>query len=405
MPDFNYVALTNDGKEAKGVLAADTAERVRIELRRMDLMPVTIQEQSALSKDISLGLFARKPKVRDLSVFCRQFVSILDAGVPVVSALKMLAEQTENSKLSEAINDTRLSVEKGESLAEAMNRHVDIFGSMFISLIKAGEVSGSLSISLARMAEQFEKDARIRAMTRKATIYPIIMLIVTIVVVIVLLTTVIPTFEDIFLQLGTELPGITVMVVVLSEFMQSYWYIVIGLLVAAVVLLRIFSRTPAGRRLFSRLTLMLPIFKNHAVKTNSARMTRTMSTLLGSGIPLLEALEITASSLNNVFFRDALLEARDEVAMGGMLSESLRRTGVFPPLVYQMLAIGEESGDSEGMLSRIADYYDEEVEAATASLMAMLEPMIIIVMAVVVCTIIFAALLPMAQMYGALDTL
>lgn len=405
MPTYNYVALSAAGAEAKGTLTADTADKARVELKRMDLLPISIEEQGALSKDLNIKFLEKKPKPRDLSIFCRQFVSILDAGVPVVSALDMLASQTENRRLSAAIQETRLSVEKGESLAAALGRNEKIFGPMFISLIKAGEESGSLDVSLGRMAIQYEKEARLKALVKKATVYPAVLLIVTALVIVLMLAFVIPQFEDMFVDLGTELPGLTLAVMAASKFVQERWYIVIGAIVGIVLLLRAFAAAPSGKWLFGTIALRLPVVGNHLTKTYSARMTRTLSTLLAAGIPLIDALQIAAEGMTNVHFRDALQEAKDDVAMGGALSESLARTRVYPPIVHQMIKIGEESGNIDGMLTKVADYYDEEVENTTQALMAMLEPAIIVIMALIVGTIIMSVMLPMGEMYSALDNL
>ncbi|MDR0905907.1 MAG: type II secretion system F family protein [Oscillospiraceae bacterium] len=405
MPEFSFIALTAAGAEQKGSITADTPADASRELKNRGLLPVSVAAQSVLSRDISISFFEKKPRVRDLSVFCRQFVSILDAGVPVISALEMLSEQTENKLLANALSDIRLKVETGESLTEAMRRHVGIFGEMCVSLISAGEASGSLSTSFYRMAEQYEKDAKIRGMVKKASVYPTIILIVTVVVIGVMLTLVVPTFQDIFEQLGSELPALTLGVVAVSDFMQAYWFYVVLMLAGAVVIIRLFARSTAGRYAFGRLFLKAPVIRQFVVKTASARMARTLSTLIGSGIPLIEALEIVANTMSNIIFRDALMSARDDVSMGSTLSETLRSAKIFPPLVYQMLRIGEESGNIEGMLGKIADYYDEESEAATQALMSMLEPAIIILMAAVVGTIIMSVMLPLADMYGQLENL
>lgn len=405
MPVYNYVALSGGGSETKGTLTADNTEKARIELKRMDLMPITIEEQGALSKDINITFLEKKPKPRDLSVFCRQFVSILDAGVPVVKALDILAGQTENKKLRAAIQNIRMTVEKGESLAAAFGYHIDIFGGMFISLVRAGEESGSLSVSLERMAIQYEKSARLQATIKKASIYPVVLLVVMVAVVILMLVMVIPQFESMFVDLGTSLPAITIAVMNMSEYLQGNWYIVVLVIAAVVVGFRLFVRTPLGHMLFSRLTFRLPVIKNQVIKSSAARMSRTMSTLMAAGIPLIDALDIAAGTMTNALFRDALLEAKDDVAMGGTLSESIERTKVFPPMVYQMIAIGEESGDIDGMMTKVADYFDEEVEAATQAMMALMEPAIIIVMALVVGVVIMSVMAPMAEMYSALDNL
>ena len=405
MAEFSYVAISSTGAEQKGTILADTVEAVSAELKQRGLVPVKVSAQSALSKDISISFLEKKPKSRDLSVFCRQFVSILDAGVPVISALEMLSEQTENKVLAKAIRETRLSVEMGESLTTAMNQHVKLFGTMFISMVSAGEASGSLSNSFTRMADQYDKESRIRSLIKKATTYPIVILIVTIAVVIVMLSMVVPTFQDIFNQLDSELPGLTKAVVAASDFMSQNWYFVIGGIIVVVLILRNFAKTKTGKYFFGKVTLRLPVIKNFVTKTASAKMSRTLSTLLSAGIPLIDALEITSRTMTNVYFRDAIDNARTDVSMGSPLSETLRNSKIFPPLVYQMLTIGEETGNIDGMLTKIADYYEEESEAATQQVTAMLEPAIIIVMALLVGTIIMAVMLPLASMYGQLENL
>ena len=405
MPEYSYTALTAAGVEQKSSITANSPEDALRELKAKQLLPIHIGTPSILSRDINISFMEKRPRPRDLSVFCRSFVSILDAGVPVIAALAMLSEQTENKILASALSDIRMHVETGESLTTAMQRHVSIFGDMCISLVSAGEASGSLSLSFSRMAEQYEKDAKIKSMIRKASVYPIIILIVMIAVVIVMLVMVIPTFQDIFAQLGSELPAITLAVVAASDFLKVYWYICVAAVAALIIAFRLFARSLPGRYLFSRLSLKLPVVKMFVVKTSSARMSRTLSTLIGAGIPLIDAIDIVADSMTNLVFRDVMVRAREDVSMGSALSETLRSARVFPPLVYQMLSIGEESGNIEGMLGKIADYYDEESEAATATLMGMLEPMIIILMALVVGVIIMSVMAPLGGMYAQLENL
>ena len=265
-----------------------------------------------------------------------------------------------------------------------MGEHRELFSDVFITMVEAGESSGSLDIAFSRMAVQFEKDARLRASVKKASIYPVIVTLVAIGVVIGMLAFVIPTFQSMFDQLGTELPALTKAVIAASRFIQDYWYF----LLAGVVLLVFFFRglrTNEGyRRARDRMILKLGPLGRLSVKSASARMARTLSTLLAARIPLIDALEITAGTLSNVVFKEALLDAKDDVSMGSVLSEPLKRGGVFPVLVCQMLKIGEDSGNIEGMLDKLADYYEEEVEQATAQLTAMLEPLIIVLLAVII---------------------
>ncbi len=405
MPTFAYVAVEKSGKEKKGTYDAKDKAEVVAWIKSTGLIPMNVNEVGAMNKDINISFLQKKPSIRDLSVFCRQFVSIVNAGVPVASALEMLGEQTENKMLADAIVECRQSIQSGTSLSEAMSVHPKVFPSLLITMVSAGEASGSLDVAFTRMAIQFEKDAKIRQMVQKATIYPTAILIVATVVVVLLLTFVVPQFESMLTDLGTELPALTKMVVAASEFMQEYWYIVIGVIGAGTYTVYLFSRTMPGKYFFARMQLAIPLVKVLAVKTASAMLCRTMSTLLSAGVPIIEAIDITSNVMANLLFKDCLLDAKEDVAMGTTLSEPLIKSGLFPPMVQHMIKIGEEVGDVEGMMDKTADYYEEEVEVAIQSLMSAMEPAIIVVLAGVVGVIVMAVMLPMAEMMNGLDNL
>lgn len=286
-----------------------------------------------------------------------------------------------------------------------MRDYPKVFDNLFITMVEAGEASGSLEVSFSRMADQFEKEAKLKGLVKKASIYPIVICVVAAAVVVLMLTFVVPTFEDMLNDLGVELPAITKFVLAASAFLQVYWWLVVIIIVALVFWFRYFRKTDAGQLTLGRIELKLPVFKNLVIKSASARMARTLSTLLAAGIPMIQALAITSGTMTNVFFRRAIEQSREDVAIGEGLSASLKRSGVFPPLVHHMIGIGEETGDIDGMLTTLADYYDEEVELATQQVMALLEPMIIIVLAVIVGTIVFAVIAPMGAMYAGLDNL
>ena len=405
MANFTYVMIDSTGKERKGALEADTRDQAATLLKKDGQMLISLSEASALSKNLEFSFLQRKPSARDLAVFCRQFVSIVSAGVQVTSALEMLAEQTENKALAAAVESCRLSIQAGASLSEAMRDHPKVFSDLFVTMVSAGEASGSLETSFTRMAAQFEKDAKIKGMVKKASIYPIVVCVAALAVVVVLLTFVIPTFEDMLLDLGVELPAITKFVIGASQFMQAYWWVLLIIVVAIVLWFRRFRSTEIGQRTLGRVGLKLPVFGKLSIKTASARMSRTMSTLLAAGIPLIDAMAITAQTMTNVFFRDALQDGKEDVAMGESMSATLHRNGLFPALVYHMIGIGEETGDLDGMLTTLADYYDEEVEQSTQQVMALMEPMIIIVLALIIGVIVMAVILPMGAMYSGLDNL
>ena len=404
MATYGYKAITKAGKEVKGSLEADNKDLAMAELRRQELTVIDLGEQSFLTKDIDIQI-GGWPKARDLSVMCRQFVSMTKAGVSILESLKMLCEQTENKRLQDALKEVRISVEKGETLADSMAEHPKVFPGIMVNMVAAGEASGSLEIAMERVAPQLERSHKTQAMVKKAMIYPIAVCLVAVIVTIVMLVVVIPNYEDMFSQLGTELPWITMMYVNLSHVITNYWYIIIPIIIALVIAIRYFAKTDLGKHVFGKMALKLPLIGKLTTKSAASMMARTMSTLLGAGVPLIEAVDIVSGVMSNIYFKEAMQDAREEITIGMPLSRPLQESGLFPPMVYQMIRIGEESGNTEEMLDKLADYYDEEVEMSVQSLMAAMEPLIIIVLAVVVGGLIAACMMPMMQMYTALDNL
>ena len=404
MPSYAYEAIDNNGKILKGTLETDDENAVKAELKRQGITPVSIKEQSALNRDLNIEI-GGKPKARDISVLCRQFVAMFRAGVSMIDALKMLAEATENKKLKNAVEEVRISVEKGESLSLALSEHPKIFPPIMINMTAAGEASGSLDIAMDRIALQLEKSNRINAAIKKALMYPIIVMVVMIAVVIVLLVKVIPSYTEMFKDLETDLPAITKGVQAVSDFLVNYWFIVVPVVVGIVIFIAVFNKSDTGKHVTGKIALSIPAINQLVVKTASAQMARTLSTLIASGIPLVEATEIAGDVMGNVYFKEAMHKAREEIMIGQPLSRPLQEANLFPPMVYNMVRIGEETGRTEEMLEKLADYYEEEVEAAVATMMAALEPIIIIVLAAIVGTIVGACLAPMLKMYQALDSL
>lgn len=402
METFSYTAVGTDGKEKKGSIVAETREDAARSLKDQGLLPMSIGKQSALDKDINFSFGKKGVKVRDLSVFCRQFSSIIKAGVNVINALSMMSEQTENKKLKAAIKNVQSNVEKGETLSSAMRSEGDIFPSLLISMVAAGEASGSLETAIERMAIQFEKDAKISGMVKKAMIYPIILIVVMIGVVIAMMMFVIPNFMDMFEGLDAEMPFMTVMVINMSNFILDKWWLLILIVVGIVLAYKSYYKTDAGRHMIDRIKIKIPVFGVLAVKTACARFSRIMSTLLSAGMPMISAIEIAAGTMDNVLFRDALQKVRSGVALGMGFSQQIGVTRLFPAMLVHMVGIGEETGNIEDMLTNVANYYDEEVELATQSVTALMEPMIIIVMAVVVGALVLAIYQPMITLYSTL---
>jgi type IV pilus assembly protein PilC len=404
MPGFSYVAVDKRGKEKRGSLEAETRERALEQLKAEGLIPVSVREQGALNKEIDFSI-GKKVKPRDLSVFCRQFVSITQAGVPMKEALQMLSEQTENKWLKRAISEVLLNVEKGNTLADSMRSQPDIFPPMLVNMVEAGEQSGSLEMAFSRMAVHFEKEAKLKATIKKATIYPIILVIAAIGVIAVMLLFVIPIFIDMFADLDIEMPAITMFVMNSSKWMTSHWYVVLAMIVGVVAAYKLIYRTTQGRLTIDRIKMKMPLFGKLTVKTACSQFARTMSTLLMSGISTIDALETTSKIVNNIHYTNAMLKAREEVMKGVPLSEPLEASGIFPPMVYHMTGIGEETGNVEEMLEKMADYYDEEVEMTTQSVLAAMEPIIILFMALIIGTLVIAVISPIASMYNGLDNL
>ena len=405
MTDFLYVAVDNStGKEKKGTIQAENENEARTKLKAEGYYVMKLNKATGLNKQINISIGA-SASPRDLSVFSRQFVSMINAGVTILDTLDMLGDQTENKEMGKAIKGVHAEIQKGETLSDALMKYPKIFPSIMVSMVAAGEASGKMDVAFERMATHFEKSAKMKALVKKASVYPIMVAVVAFAVVIVMLVKVIPSYESMFKDMGTELPMITKMVVAASEFIMGYWYIIFFVVTVAVVGIMGFNKTEPGKKLKGTISMKMPVLGKLNIKSASANYARTLSTLVYSGLPMIEALGITAGTMTNYWYEKALEKARDEVAKGVPLSEPITSSGLFPPMVSHMTKIGEETGDLEGMLTRLADYYDEEVEMATQTVVAALEPMIILVLAAVVGTLVAAIMAPMLSMYGAMESL
>jgi type IV pilus assembly protein PilC len=404
MAVYGYRAIDGTGREIKGSLEADDENDLKQKLKKDGLTLTEVKAQNIWNRDLNLQI-GGYPTTRDLSVMCRQFVSMTQAGVSIIEALKMLYEQTENKRLHDALQEVRISVEKGETLADSLAQHPKIFPAIMINMVAAGEASGSLEIAMQRVATQLERSNKTQAMVKKAMIYPIAVCIVAVVVTVVMLVVVIPNYQSMFADLGTELPAITRFYVAMSNGIINYWFIIVPVIAAIVFGIATFAKTDMGKHIFGKIAITLPLTKGLTIKSASSLMARTLSTLMGAGVPLIEAVGIVAGVMGNVWFKEALQDAKEEITIGMPLSRPLESCGLFPPMVYHMVRIGEESGKTEAMLDQLADYYDEEVEMAVQSLMAAMEPMIIVVLAVVVGGLVAACMAPMLTMYQALDSM
>lgn len=404
MTEYIYRAIGEDGKEKKGNIKAESLEEAHEIIRRDRLTPVEVKKAGLLDKDINIGI-GGKIKPRDLSVFSRQIVSMLQAGVTIMDALGMLEEQTENKKLAAAIGGAQTEIGKGETLGNAIAKFPDVFPDVMVQMVAAGEASGKLDMAFTRMSVYFEKAAKMKGIVKKAAMYPIMVLAVTLIVVVVMLVKVIPGYQSMFEQMGTELPAITKAVVAASDFIIGRWYIILAVVVAAVVGIRTYAISNSGQVFFAKLSRNMPVFGVLTIKNAASSFARMMSTLIYSGLGMTDALTITAGTMTNYLYKKKCLDIKDEVMKGVTLSEPLLADDMFPPMVGHMAKIGEETGQLEEMLNRLADYYDEEVELATQTVMAVIEPCIILVLAVIVCVLIAAIMSPMLAMYNNMNNL
>ena len=399
MARYKYVITDKYGKEKKGMMESQSEEQAIARLKGDGSVVLQIKETKSLDDaawNIQIGSGVKK---KDITIFCKQFHSILTAGVTVIDGLQMVQDQTENKNLRRALLNVQANVSKGESLAGAMEQEGKVFPELLIHMVRAGEATGNLEIAFVRITSQFDKDMKLVSMVRSAMIYPIVVVIVAVAVVIILMSTVIPNFRETFETMGEELPGLTKMVIALSDFITGHLVGVLGTIVGLVIFIIVGKGTEPGKQFLSRVALIIPMIKNFSVKNASARFSMTMATLVMSGVPLVDALEIAGDVISNRLIRKAVKDCREEVMQGIPMSEPLEASGVFPPMLTHMLRIGEETGTTEQMLDKVAEYYEEEVTEATRNLTTAMEPMIIIVLAVLVGGILGAVMMPMLSIY------
>lgn len=400
MAVFNYKVVDRDGKNKKGTIEAPNRDGAEKKLKSEGYSIMSLTEQNSPLGNIG---FKKKVKSRDLGVFCKQFSAVIKAGVTIISALELMGDQIENKTLRKAIADARTYVEKGGTLADAFRVNPDVFPPIMINMVAAGEMSGNLEICLDRLVEHFEKDNALTSKIKGAMTYPIVVLIVMVIVIIVVLVAVIPNFASMFEDMGTQLPLATRIMMAAADFVKYKWWLLIIIVAAIVFGVKFFKKTPFGEQFFANLGLKAPIFGPLNVKTACSRFARTMSTLMASGISMIDAVEQVAKMMDNKIIRDGLMDAKVQVSKGVPLSKPLKDMEMLPPMLSAMTKIGEETGDIEEMLSKVADYYDEEVEAATNALTSAMEPIIMVILACIVGMIVAAVYGPIMSMYDAMD--
>jgi len=400
MPVFVYSARPAAGGDIQsGEIELSSKDDVLRHLNKQKMIPVSVREKP---KGINLT-FGTGVGMRDIVIFTRQFATMINSGLPLVQSLDILAEQTENDALRKVIQDVLYDVESGNTLADAMGKHPKVFTELYVNMVAAGEAGGILDTILLRLATFLEKNDALIRKIKGAMIYPAVIFGVAGAAVAILLIFVIPTFQTMFDSAGIPLPLPTRIVIAMSAFLQGYWWACIIGAVALVLAIRQTYQTDGGRLAIDRLLLMLPILGDLQRKAAVARFTRTLGTLVSSGVSILEGLEITAKTSGNRVIHDAVMGSRASIAGGETISGPLKESGVFPPMVVQMINVGEQTGGLDEMLSKIADFYDEEVDAAVEALLSALEPVMIVVLGVVVGGMIVAMYLPIFDMINAVQ--
>jgi type IV pilus assembly protein PilC len=394
MAVFVYQGRTASGNQNGEIEASDRSAAVG-ELRRRSILVTKIAEKTAPKISFKFG---GKVKDKEMAIFTRQFSTMIDAGLPLVQCLNILAEQSESKTLRSVTGQVARHVEAGSTLADALRRHPRTFDDLFTNLVEVGEAGGILDVVLQRLAAYIEKAAALKRKVKAAMVYPCAIIGVALLVVIFMLTFVIPTFAQMFKDLGADLPLPTKIVMLLSDFVRSYILLIIAGMIGAVMALRSYYRTEGGRATIDALMLKLPVFGTLVRKVAVARFTRTLGTLVQSGVPILDGLRITARTAGNKVVEKAVLQCRAAVTEGKTLADPLRTSGVFPPMVTQMISVGEQTGALDAMLSKIADFYDDEVDTAVSTLTSLLEPIMIVFLGVVVGGLVVAMYLPIFKL-------
>jgi type IV pilus assembly protein PilC len=400
MPVFTFSGKTANGEKVQGERTAATKEMLATQLRRERIQPSSIRQKG---KEFSLPTFGSgKVKVKDVAVFFRQFSVMIDAGLPLVQCLEILAANQENPSFQKTLNSVRTTVEGGSTLANAMRQHPKVFDDLTTNMVEAGETGGILDIILQRLAAYVEKAVKLRAAIKSALIYPVAVVSIAVLIVGALLKWVVPIFANLFVGLGVALPLPTRIVIGLSAFIgQFWWFFIVGVVVMIFGVKQIL-KNPKGRYYFDAMLLRLPVVGILLRKIAVARFTRTLGTLITSGVPILEGLAITARTSGNAVLQEALMKVRKAIEEGRTIVDPLRESGVFPNMVTQMIGVGEATGAMDAMLQKIADFYEDEVDAATKDMLAMLEPAIIGMLGVTIGGIVISLYMPLFSMISKL---
>ncbi|MDR5588680.1 type II secretion system F family protein [Clostridium aquiflavi] len=398
MANFKYRAMNTDGEKIEGTHEADSKGEVIEFISSNGYYPLMVEE-IIKSKKIEFK-FNNKIKFKDLSIFCRQFYTMLDAGVPILTCLDILTSQTTNKKLKETLKEVEEDVEKGGILSDAMRKHNEVFPNLLVSLVAAGEESGNLDSIMLRMANHYEKENKVNNKVKNAMIYPIILGLVAISAVIFILTYIMPTFTTMFTENGISLPWSTRFLLWLSGSLKENWFMILLAIIGIIIAIKYIFKTERGVIAASKLKLKLPVIRRLNEMIIVSRFTRTLSTLLSSGLPLVQALDIVMSVIDNKIAQNAIIKVKEQVVRGETLNSSLKETGVFPQMLYSMIKIGEETGSLDEILNKTADFYDEELETTIQGTVALMEPALIVIMGLIIGFIIISIMIPMFDSYN-----
>jgi type IV pilus assembly protein PilC len=394
---FAYKVRDRGGKLLEGTLEADNQQLLIGKLRSMGYMPIDIVQQNAptMSRDLKIPFLGNRVKLKDVAVMSRQFATMINSGLALLRALNILAEQTESKPLAAIVAQVRIDVEKGSSLSAALSRHPKAFSRLYVAMVRAGEVGGVLDSVLLRLAETIEKQVELRRKVRSAMTYPIVVMVLVLLIVTAMLLFIIPMFKGLYGELGGTLPLPTLILLGVSSFVRKLWYVLFGVVGGIVWAFRHWINTEKGRNRWDAIKLKLPVMGLLVRKTALARFSRTLSALVRSGVPILESLDIVAETSGNHVVSVAVLDTQLAVKSGEPMSQRLEQHPVFPPMVVQMMAVGEETGALDEMLDKIADFYDQEVEATVEALTSLIEPLLIVVMGAAVGGMVISLYLPM----------
>lgn len=394
---FQYKVRNKEGKLIQGSLEADSKELVAEKLKQMGFVPVSIdaskKSSGGLGKEMSFG--GGKLKVRDLAVFSRQFATMINSGLPLIRAIDILAEQSESKLLSNALKEVRADIERGASLSQAFGNHPKVFSRLYVAMVKSGEAGGVLDTVLLQLATTIEKQLALKRKVRSAMMYPVGVLTLVLLIVAAMLTFVVPKFTDLFASMGSQLPLPTQVLVKLSDVIRGYWWALIIVGVGSVYTFRKWKATPGGKAVLDRLALKAPVMGTIVHKSAIARFSRTLSVLLRSGVNILTSLEITGDTVGNAVIEETMEDIRNGVRAGQPMSMPMAAHDIFPPMVVQMLAVGEETGAVDEMLGRVAEFYEDEVEAAVEGLTSLLEPLLMAFLGGTVGIMVVALYMPM----------